>query len=75
MDTSLEAQYVFERVVLELRSRSVARLPLQQILDELFLCWRSKRPPPDGCQHFRAGVVVRDGNLLLMMGDDHTLPT
>ena len=47
MNASLEAQDVLEAMGLELRPRSISRLPLQQIFDELFLCRGRKRPAPN----------------------------
>ena len=44
MDASLKAQYMFQAVDLEVRPRSIAWLPLQQIIDELFPRWRCERP-------------------------------
>ena len=37
MNVSLEAQDVLKAMVLELRPRSISRLPLEQVFDELFL--------------------------------------
>ena len=37
MNASLEAQDVLKAMGLELRPRSISRLPLEQVFDELFL--------------------------------------
>ena len=63
MDASLEAQDVLKAMGLELRPRSISRLPLQQIFDELFLCRGRKRPAPNRRKHHRLRVVVRHRHL------------
>ena len=57
IEASLEAQDVLQGVVFELRSCFVARLPLQQVLDELVLRRSGEWPSPDRSQHFRTTVV------------------
>ena len=49
-----------QRVIFESGPLLLLRLPLEQILDELFICRRGKEAPPDGGEHLRARVVVRD---------------
>ena len=63
MEASLEAQDVLKAMGLELRPRSISRLPLQQIFDELFLCRGRERPAPNRRKHHWLRVVVRHRHL------------
>ena len=63
MDASLEAQDVLQGVRFKLRPRSISRLPLQQIFDELFLGRGRERPAPDRRKHQWLRVVMRDRHL------------
>ena len=63
MNASLEAQDVLKAMVLELRPRSISRLPLQQIFHELFLCRGRKRPAANRRNHHWFRVVVRHRHL------------
>ena len=63
MNASLEAQDVLKAMGLELRPRSISRLPLEQVFDELFLCRGRERPAPDRRKHQWLRVVVRHRHL------------
>ena len=56
MDAPLETQDVFQRVRFKLWPCFVARFPLDQILDQLLLRWRSKWATPDRRQHLGTTV-------------------
>ena len=63
MNASLEAQDVLKAMGLELRPRSISRLPLQQVFDELFLCRGRERPSSYRRKHIWLRVVVRHRHL------------